>query len=663
MISSDFDSDGFVDIAGLDSTGRYLLVYFGKGANQFHGLTRYWLITKSDKIYSADLFKKFIPNLISLNKLSGKIEIYSFVNRKLNRNLDISVGYYPENLMFDDFTNSRTKEIICYGKNFGGISLITFQNEDYKIQKIDSENTYANVTPIFLNSDEYLDLAGISLKDQELHIFTNRNLRFSKSTIKKFTDRIAHLASSDFNDDNFKDICLISNSTNELIILYGNGLGGFPTAASFDLQYNADEIIIQDFTKDNLTDILFLDNASKNIFIKILKENHEWNSSIPLTKFNNLISFCLYRTRSQIGILCSEAFERNIFSIVNSSLALEKNIFTLSSNPTSIEVLKNTDEVINEICWIDKLDNNFCILKRNEFNTPERIYRFKLLRQFDSYVINKTLENQLDIVFFSLGKNYFDFVNFNLSDQSISRKTLTIYGAIDKILFFPTDHDTPNVAALNQRGNSNYITVTNPFKINPIIIDEPLVSSSVSNYFFDSVERILFYMQPHQVDTIIEFKSKKFNPTYSQGETKNHFRAEIKKGSQVITHAMDLGDTKKFDILNFFSSKGDGYLLTSFYQTDGYLPDSKEDEIILHDKSKIKAVKNDFSKTNEFYIYNENSQSVESLLSLKKGKRILTKKIKEDKEIREFTINLLPRERRELIYLRNNSPFIYLENF
>ncbi len=663
MISADFDSDGFIDIAGLDSTGRYLLVYFGKGANQFHGLTRFWLLNKSDKLYSADLFKKFIPNLVSLNKLSGRIEIYSFTNRRLTRNLDILVGYYPENLIFGDFNNTRTKEIICYGKNFRGITLITFQNEEYSIAKIETENAYSFLTPIVLNSDEFLDLAAINLKDQELNIFTNRSLKFSKSVVKKFTERISHFVSSDFNEDRFDDLCIISSSTSEMTILYGNGLGGFTSAMPFDLQYNADEIIVQDFTKDNIPDLLFIDYITKNIFVKVLNEKHEWGNSIPLTKFNNLISFCLYRTRSQIGILCSEAFERNIFSILNSSLSLEKNIFSLSSEPISIDKFNKTDEVLNELCWIDKFDNHFIILKRNEYNTPASIYRFKLLRQFDSYVLSEVSKNKFDVLFFNKNANYFDHVSFNLNDQTLSRKTITIYGKITELFFLRSDHDTPNLIALNERGDSYFLTVINPFKINPVIIDEPIVSSSVENFYFAKDERTLYYMQPLSADTIFEFKSKKFNPTYSRSDSRNHFRTEVGKGFRVITYAYDKTGMNKYDLLNFFSSENEGHLVASFYSEDGYSLDTKEDEIVVRDKNKIRTVKNEFSKTTEVYIYNENAKSIESLLSLRKNKRVITKKIKEDPRIREFSINLLPSEKKELIFLRFNTPYIYLESF
>lgn len=663
MISSDLDKDGFVDIAGLDSTGRYLLVYFGKGPNQFQSLSRFWLLNKSDKIYAVDLYNKFISNLVSLNKLSGKIEIYTFSKRKLSRNLDISVGYYPDNLIFEDFNASGIKEVLCYGKNFNGITLISLHNNDVTIRKIDPANTYSSVTPIYLNSDEFIDIAGISFKGQELNILLNRNLRFSKSTVKRFNDRVSHLANSDFNEDRFQDLCLIFNATNEMTILYGNGLGGFASTSISPLRYNVSEIIIQDFTKDNLPDILFVDYNSKNIFIKTLKEDHSWNHSIPISKFDNLISFCLYRTRSQIGILFSQAFERNIFLIINSSLTLDKNIFSLSSNPISLEVFRQTGDVLNEICWIDNFDNHFNILKRNEFNTPERIFRFKLLKKFDSYVIHKASKNNIDVVFYNVGFNYFDYVSFNLIDQTFSRKTITIHGAINILSFTPSDHTTPNVVAVNKKENAYFITIVNPFKINPIIVDEPLVSSYAADFSFSFDERLLFYLQPQRSDTILDLKSKKFNLTLTQFVQKDHFQLKRPKGYQAFISAVDVNNDDKYDLFYFFNSKNDGYLAASFYKDDGYSFDSKEPGIFVRNKKNIKVISNEYSRRKEIYIYNENSHSIESLLSLKKRKRVLTKKILEESRLKEFTINLLPRERRELIYLKNNTPYIYLESF
>lgn len=663
MISTDLDKDGFVDIAGLDSTGRYLLVYFGKGPNQFQSLTRYWLLNKSNVVYAVDLYNKFISNLVSLNKLSGKIEIYTFNKRKLSRNLDVSVGYYPDNLIFEDFNTSGIKEVLCYGKNFNGISLISFHKSDVTIRKIDSTNTYSSVTPIYLNSDEFIDIAGISFKEQKLNIFLNRNLRFSISTVKKFNNRISHLAASDFNEDKFHDLCVISNTTNEMTILYGNGLGGFFSTAASPLQYNMSEIIIRDFTKDNLPDILFVDFNSKNIFIKTLKEDHSWNHSIPVSKFDNLISFCLYRTRSQIGILFSRAFESNIFLIMNSSLTLDKNIISLSSNPLSIEVFRQTGDVLNEICWIDNFDNYFNILKRNEFNTPERIFRFQLLKKFDSYVIHKNFKDNVNVVFFNEGFNYFDYVTFNLMDQSFSRKTITIHGAINILSFTPSDHTTPNVVAVNKKENSYFVTIVNPFKINPIIVDVPLVSSFAADFTFSFDNRTLFYLEPQGSDSVLELKSKKFNLTFNRFDQKNHLLFNKPKGYQIILSAIDVSSDGNNDLFYFLSSEKEGYLTASFYNDDGYSFDTKESDILVRSKKNIKVISNEYSKTKEVYIYNANSHSVESLLSLKKRKRVLTKKILEESRLKEFTINLLPRERRELIYLKNNTPYIYLESF
>jgi hypothetical protein len=663
MISTDLDKDGFVDIAGLDSTGRYLLVYFGKGPNQFQSLSRFWLLNKSDGIYGVDLLNKFVANVVSLNKLSGKVEIYTFNKRRLSRIHDISVGYYPDNLAFADLNVSGTKEIICYGKNFRGISIISLQNINFKIQKIDPNNTYSNVTPIFLNSDEFIDLAGISLREQELNIFLNRNLRFSKSTVRKFTNRISHLTSSDFNEDKFQDLCLISNPAKEMIILYGNGLGGFASTGVFQLQYNMSEIIIQDFTKDNLPDILFVDNQSKNIFIKILKEDHNWNLCIPISRIDNLLSQCLYRTRSQIGILFSQAFESNIFLIMNSSLTLERNVFSLASRPISLDVFRQTDEVMNEVCWIDEFDNHFNILKRNEYNTPERIYRIKLLKQFNSFIIHKTLKNNIDIVFFNKGLNYFDYVSFNLIDQTFSRKTITIHGNIDQLLFASSDHLTPNVVALNIKENAYFITIINPFKINPIIVDELLVSSDVIDYNFFFDDRILFYLQPQRSDSFLGLKSKKFNLTFTRFEQNNYLLLEKPKGYDVILSAIDAINNGNYDLLNFISSEKDGYLIVSFYNDKRYSLDTRETEILVGKKKNIRVITNEFSRSKEVYIYNKNTHSVESLLSLRKRKKVLTKKIKEDSRIKEFTVNILPRERRELIYLKHSTPNVYLENF
>lgn len=663
MISSDLDKDGFVDIAGLDSTGRYLLVYFGKGPNQFQSLSRFWLVNKSDRIYAVDLYNKFISNLVSLNKLSGKIEIYTFSKRKLSRNLDISAGYYPDDLIFEDFNASGIKEVLCYGKNFNGISLISLHNNDVTIRKIDSTNTYSSVTSIYLNSDEFIDIAGICFKGQEFNIFLNRNLRFSKSTIKKLTDRVSHLTASDFNEDRFQDLCLIYNATKEMTILYGNGLGGFASTSISPLRYNVSEIIIRDFTKDNLPDILFIDFNSKNIFIKTLKEDHSWNHSIPVSNFDNLISFCLYRTRSQIGIFFSRAFESNIFLIMNSSLALDKNIISLASNPLLIEVFRHTGDVLNEICWIDNFDNHFNILKRNEFNTPERIFRFQLLKKFDSYVIHKSSKDNVDVVFFNKGLNYFDYVSFNLLNQTFSRKTITIHGAINILSFTPSDHTTPNVVAVNKKENAYFVTIVNPFKINPIIVDEPLVSSSAADFSFSFNEQNLFFLEPQGSDSVLELKSKKFNLTFNRFDQKNHLLFNKPKGYQIILSAIDVTSDNYNDLFYFLSSEKEGYLTASFYNDNGYSFDTKESGILVSSKKNIKIISNEFSKTKEVYIYNDNSHSVESLLSLKKRKRVLTKRIKEDSRIKEFTINILPRERRELIYLKNNNPYIYLESF
>ncbi len=677
IVTNDIDKDGFIDIIGLDESRKILIVYFGKGANLFRSAVRYKLWNSVDKIFTSDLFSTAKGNIISLNRMKGKIEIYTFRYRRLKRTHEIPIGFYPEDLAIDNFNKSLSKEIICFGKNYSGISLIKLSEKSFEIKKIDSTGSYSHVVPVYLNSDDNLDIAAVNSKTQEFCFFFNQgNFRFSKNIFlrmrqsrpfghpfgERLASRISHLATGDFNEDGFFDLLIQSNESKQITVHYGNGLGGFPNSKVFQTRYDFDFLIVDDFTKDNLPDLLFFNKSTSNFFLKTLSEDHNFNYSIPFFNLNDLISFNIYRTRSQVGIIVSAGTQKQLFTIMNSALSLKQNIFSISSMPINIQAHEDPSLAMNDLIWIDQFDNHLVLLKRNEYNTPERMYRFKLNREFTKYKFHLHRNDLCDFVFYNDLQNFFDYVSIDLSSLQISRKTITLQGRIKEPLFSISEDETPNIAAINQKTNGYFITLINPFKLNQILLDEFIAGLNLKDFSFSLEKRKLIYWEKNERINAFDLVVKTFNSTFTNAIQNDLYSISDESNYQVVLTEFDMNYDRFKDIITFFHSDIDNFAVGFFNQSElNFTREFRVDEIRVTSKSHIVKTKPTKEFLEEIFFYNESSNSIESLLSLKKSPKAFIRSIKKIDQLKSFTISQSLSNKRELIYTTKNSSLFTLE--
>ncbi|MCX8010815.1 MAG: hypothetical protein N3A61_06660, partial [Ignavibacteria bacterium] len=149
LFTYDLNKDGFVDIAGLDSSQKFLIVHFGKGVNQFESPIKFKIRSKADRIHAKDIFSNMITNIVIPNKLSGNIQIYEFRKRSLKFLKEIYVGKYPDDILIDELDNHFPREIIFYGKNLIGLGIVNLSAKISQIEFIDTVSSFQSVNVFY----------------------------------------------------------------------------------------------------------------------------------------------------------------------------------------------------------------------------------------------------------------------------------------------------------------------------------------------------------------------------------------------------------------------------------------------------------------------------------------------------------------------------------
>ncbi len=649
LFSSDVDGDGNVDIGGLDESGKYLYVYYGKGSNQFTQPVRYFLGGQFSGLLVKSLRLDNRVNLIAYSKVEGQIKIFSFNRRSISTSFNLKVDCCFYDLLLVNLDRTPQLEIVLYGLNFNGLGIISFRNNAYTYKKLEIEN-FTRLIPFHLNSDDRVDFVGFNSLSKELVLLRNNTIyNYSKSTYQRFDENIDEILSGNFDDDLINDLVLISNSSNSMYILFGNGIGGFSRRNKIRTHSKYSNNIVFDYNRDLIDDLITYNRFDKKISLISISENYQRIISQPLIEVEKLFSLTGYRTTTTKGLAFSTS--QGIFLVVYSSLGFEQQRYSISSNPVDILTYRLSNELFPRIIFIDKELKKLNILFRNEFNSPQEIISIPLSFAYENVKVIRTNRELLYLICFKPLTYHFDLLEIDFESGKYDRENLSVDGMIMDIGFEVSTTDEMLLNVLVQSKNELRTIILKPFEVNKVVLNEPILEFNFLDYSFDFSSRELLFINKDIIGNEIHLWSKKFEPSYKKFELKKIKSFKNKDYLSAKLMVCDFFSDTKFALLNLSGLKENVLLLVSLKNPD---LNFALDNILIKDINSCKCLRHTTSPSVTFSFYNELSRAFEKIIFNSRGKPI-NSPVKNYPMSTLYSIDHTLKHNEEIVYISNYS--------
>lgn len=182
--------------------------------------------------------------------------------------------HFPQHPIMVDMDGDGSLDAVGFGRSIG----VTWGPDYQTSTLIRADATFDSVAVGDFDGDGRLDLAGaVPRVGATMEIFFNLGDRHFEKPRFLFTWNLLRLARADLDGDRFSDLIAITDVSNEVVTLRGNGSGDFETPVPLHLGARPAILIGADFDGDRRTDAAFVDNQADNV----LRTTLGWSFSAP----------------------------------------------------------------------------------------------------------------------------------------------------------------------------------------------------------------------------------------------------------------------------------------------------------------------------------------------------------------------------------------------
>ena len=291
VVTSDFNGDGKLDVATVNSGDNTVSVLMGNGAGGFATAVSYAVGTGPDALAVGDFNGDGSPDLVVANATAGTLSVlmnngHGVFTNTTTLPLNNGSSSYPTSLIVGDFNGDGHLDIavndynavdIFSGNGQGGFSA------PLVIRPTSGLVPNALVAGDF-NGDGKLDLAIQSTSQAQLEILTNNGQGgFTQGTPFSTGSNPTALVAADLNGDGKLDLVSSSDYSNQINVFLANTGGGFSRStialSSNGVNLDAATILPADLENDGRPDLIV---GGSNTAVSVLRNQGNGQFGAPV---------------------------------------------------------------------------------------------------------------------------------------------------------------------------------------------------------------------------------------------------------------------------------------------------------------------------------------------------------------------------------------------
>ena len=401
--TADFNGDKIQDLAIAAANYNSVAIMTGKvnsnneDIGSFNPPVFYDAGSKPSKIEIADLNSDSIPDLVVLNPINSTVSILkgnaqnNVGTGSFSLMTHYSIGEYPWDLAIADMNHDSLPDIIISDIMSKEMHILFSQGSNGQATGLFEESdSYSTTHAPFAFDITDIDHDGISdivlteFNENSIKIYKGDGILpkstnlFETANIFDVCDWPSDITTADFNSDNVNDLAITCASSNNVIIMAGQGINGnsdgtFALAAEYDLDLGPKSIINLDIDNNGTKELIIANNYAGSITILSGNNNisnNEWfinQESIQVcAEPVSLTAVDLNQDGwKDIIVLCQS---ESVLAILTSDTIFNFNdpvIYQLEINPHSMSVADLNGDRINDIAIAGKDKDYFIILPGN----------------------------------------------------------------------------------------------------------------------------------------------------------------------------------------------------------------------------------------------------------------------------------------------------------
>lgn len=242
-------------------------------ANPFRQPIAYRVGSSPSFVGAADLNQDGFLDLVVAN--TEDQSIFLFINNKdgsFQDPLKLPTGRQPRSVLFGDFNedgkidlavpNNDEDNIYIYTNQSGAGGIFFSKPRSYTVGRAPFTGTVAD-----FNGDRHLDLAIVSRYDRLIILLGQGDGGFTEAMVADAGAIPTSIVSGQFNGDAFIDLAIADNGpgSKEFVLFWGNGDGTFKKGESLTAGMKPFSLITDDFNRDRRPDILVINGLGDSL--------------------------------------------------------------------------------------------------------------------------------------------------------------------------------------------------------------------------------------------------------------------------------------------------------------------------------------------------------------------------------------------------------------
>jgi hypothetical protein len=338
---------------------------------------------------------------------------------------------YPGNMKAADINYDGKMEFLISGSAFDGLSIISFDNEELREEKLEENSSYGEAIFADISNDNSKDIVAFNLMNHQLEMFFNDGLGdFSKTRSLDFKNGINDLNAVDVNRDRYVDLIYCNNHS--INIIWGDFESAYDSTSFLETNYIPDKYLVYDYNNDGLNDIAYIDSSQGLLSIFFGKDHREFYSEVLYLKRNGLVDFHIIdeEEKSKLVLL-----NRNgeIYTISKISSVDEEITLVPAIQPGAVSTFNSGNDSILDYCFIDNFSQSLNFFINNDSKIPSYYFTLPLSEKYDRIVVNDKHSSEKGFYCFSPNQNMLEIINCDFNSYNYEVNQLYIPGSMKDV--------------------------------------------------------------------------------------------------------------------------------------------------------------------------------------------------------------------------------------